>query len=136
MDALFLFRCFGHMMDVREAGAGWTLDRQHHPCTSLGRLFYLAIMLDERSRRIFGGAIAHRLRRALLLDALDMTLAQHRPQSIIHLSDSGRQYTSYAFDKHCPNACVVPSMGSTGNAYEYAKAERFSPAREREVIDR
>lgn len=78
----------------------------------------------------------HHVRADLVLDALDMALAQRRPELVIHHSDKGCQYTSYAFGKRCREAGVVPSMGSTGDAYDNAMAESFFATLEREVIDR
>ena len=79
--------------------------------------------------------MANHLRTALVLDAFEMAVAQRRPESVIHHSDRGRQYTSYAFGKRCREAGVVPSIGSTGDAYENAMDEIFFATLEREVID-
>ena len=43
---------------------------------------------------------------------------QRRPEAVVHHSDRGCQYTSYAFGKRCREAGVMPSMGSTGDAYD------------------
>jgi putative transposase len=71
-----------------------------------------------------------------VLDALDMAIVQRRPRSVIHHSDRGCQYTSYAFGKRCREAVVLPSTGSTGDAYDNAMAESFFATLEREVINR
>ena len=63
-------------------------------------------------------------------------LVQLHAVASIHHSDRGCQYTSYAFGKRCREAGVVPSMGSTGDAYDNAMAESFFATLEREVIDR
>ena len=76
----------------------------------------LAIVLDVRSRRIVGWAMEPHLKTELVLSALNMALAQRRPEAVIHHSDRGCQYTSYAFGKRCREAGVMPSMGSTGDA--------------------
>ena len=112
----------------------WVADVTYVP-TWAGFL-YLAIVLDVWSRRIVGWAMAHHLKTALVRDALEMALAQRRPESVIHHSDRGCQYTSYAFGKRCREAGIVPSMGSTGDAYDNAMAESFFATLEREVIDR
>ena len=96
---------------------------------------YLAIVLDVWSLRVVGWVMANHLRTALVLDAFEMALAPRRPESVIHHSDRGCQYTSYAFGKRCREAGVVPSMGSTGDAYDNAMAESFFATLEREVID-
>jgi putative transposase len=112
----------------------WVADITYVP-TWAGFL-YLAIVLDVWSRRIVGWAMANHLKTQLVLDALEMALAQRRPESVIHHSDRGCQYTSYAFGKRCRQAGVVPSMGSTGDAYDNAMAESFFATLEREVINR
>ena len=94
----------------------WVADITYIP-TWTGFL-YLAIVLDVWSRRIVGWAMAPHLRTELVLAALDMALAQRRPEAVVHHSDRGCQYTSYAFGKRCREAGVMPSMGSTGDAYD------------------
>ena len=54
----------------------------------------------------------------------------------IYESFRGCQYTSYAFGKRCREAGVMPSMGSTGDAYDNAMAESFFATLEREVLNR
>lgn len=48
-----------------------------------------AVVLDVYSRRIVGWAMDSHLRTALMLQALDMALAQRRPDGVIHYSDQG-----------------------------------------------
>lgn len=112
----------------------WVADITYVPTWS--GFLYLAIVLDVWSRRIVGWAMANHLKTELVLNALDMALAQRRPDAVIHHSDRGCQYTSYAFGKRCREAGVVPSVGSTGDAYDNAMAESFFATLEREVLDR
>jgi len=112
----------------------WVADITYVPTWS--GFLYFAIVLDVWSRRIVGWAMANHLRTELVLDALDMAVAQRRPESVIHHSDRGCQYTSYAFGKRCREANVVPSMGSVGDAYDNEMVESFFATLEREVIDR
>ncbi len=93
-------------------------------------------MLDVWSRPVVGWATANQPRTAFVLDAFEIALAQRRPESVIHHSGRGCQYTSYAFGKRCREAGVVPLMASTGDAYDNAMAESFFATLEREVIDR
>ena len=60
--------------------------------------------------------MATHLRAELVLEALDMALKQRRPESVIHHSDQGSQYTSIAFGQRCKAMGVRPSMGSVGDA--------------------
>jgi putative transposase len=55
------------------------------------------------------------LRTELVLEALNMALMQRRPLQVVHHSDHGCQYTSYAFGKRCRELNVMPSMGSVGD---------------------
>ena len=112
----------------------WVADITYVP-TWAGFL-YLAVVLDVWSRRIVGWAMETHLRTDLVLRAFEMALAQRRPEAVIHHSDRGCQYTSYAFGKRCREAGVVPSMGSTGDAYDNAMAESFFATLEREVLNR
>ncbi|TML66075.1 MAG: transposase family protein, partial [Actinobacteria bacterium] len=49
----------------------------------------LAVVLDAWSRRVIGWAMATHLRTELVLDALNMAVAQRRPTTVIHHSDQG-----------------------------------------------
>ena len=112
----------------------WVADITYIP-TWTGFL-YLAVVLDVWSRRIVGWAMETHLKTELVLAALDMAIAQRRPSVVIHHSDRGTQYTSYAFGKRCREMGVMPSMGSTGDAYDNAMAESFFATLDRELLNR
>jgi putative transposase len=112
----------------------WVADITYVP-TAAGFL-YLAVVLDAYSRRIVGWSMAPSLATKLVLDALDMALATRRPNSVIHHSDQGSQYTSFAFGQRCRHAGVRPSMGSVGDAYDNAMCESFFATLECELLDR
>jgi putative transposase len=112
----------------------WVADITYIPTWS--GFLYLAIVLDVWSRRIVGWSMENHLKTELVLAALDMALAQRRPQAVIHHSDRGCQYTSYGFGKRCREAGIVPSMGSVGDAYDNAMAESFFATLERELLNR
>ena len=97
---------------------------------------YLAVVLDAFSRRVVGWAMKTHLRTQLVLDALEMALWQRRPQGVIHHSDQGTQYTSFAFGQRCRRAGVRPSMGSVGDCYDNALCESFFASLECELLDR
>jgi len=90
----------------------WVADITYVP-TWAGFL-YLAVVLDAFSRRIVGWAMGNNLQAQLVLDALNMAIAQRKPHDVIHHSDQGSQYTSVAFGLRCKEADVRPSMGSVG----------------------
>ena len=112
----------------------WVADVTYVP-TWVGFL-YLAVVLDVWSRRIVGWAMASHLRTELVLEALDMALWQRRPEEVMHHSDRGSQYTSFAFGARCREAGVRPSMGAVGSCYDNAMCESFFATLECELIDR
>jgi putative transposase len=112
----------------------WVADITYIPTWS--GFLYLAMVLDVYSRRVVGWAMETHLRTELILAALNMAITQRRPQAVIHHSDRGCQYTSYAFGKRCREAEVMPSMGSVGDAYDNAMAESFFASLERELLSR
>lgn len=112
----------------------WVADMTYVPTWS-GWL-YLAMVMDVYSRKIVGWAIDTNMRTELILDALQRAVAQRQPRGVIHHSDRGSQYTSYAFGKRCQEAGIMPSMGSVGDAYDNAMAESFFASLECELLDR
>jgi putative transposase len=112
----------------------WVSDITYVP-TWAGFIF-LAIVLDVWSRKIVGWSIGQDLRAELVLEALNMALAQRDARAVIHHSDQGSQYTSVAFGRRCQEMGVKPSMGTVGDAYDNAMAESFFASLECELLDR
>ena len=112
----------------------WVADITHIP-TQTGFL-YLAVVIDAWSRRVVGWAMATRLHAKLVIEALNMAVAQRRPKQVIHHSDQGSQYTSFAFGARCRVAGVRPSMDSVGDCYDNALCESFFATLECELLDR
>ena len=112
----------------------WVADITYVP-TKAGFL-YLAVVLDVFSRRVVGWAMESHLRTELVLQALNMALYLRRPQSVVHHSDQGAQYTALAFGKRCREAGVRPSMGSVGSCFDNALCESFFASLECELLDR
>lgn len=112
----------------------WVADITYIP-TWAGFL-YLAVVLDVFSRRVVGWSMSTTLHTDVVLAALNMAVAQRRPERVIHHSDQGSQYTSLAFGNRCREAGVRPSMGSVGDAYDNAMAESFFATLECELLAR
>jgi putative transposase len=112
----------------------WVADISYIP-TWTGFL-YLAVVLDVFSRRIVGWAMESSLHTELVLQALNLALGQRRPGGVIHHSDHGSQYTSFAFGKRCEQAGVRPSRGSVGDCFDNAMCESFFATLECELLDR
>ena len=111
----------------------WVADITYIPTQS--GFLYLAVVLDAWSRRIVGWAMATHLRTELVLNALNMAIGQRRPETVIHHSDQGCQYTSIAFGLRCKEANVRPSMGSVADCYDNAMCESFFATLECELLD-
>ena len=112
----------------------WAADITYVP--TLAGFLYLAIVLDVFSRRVVGWAMAAHLRTELVIDALEMAIAQRRPEAVVHHSDQGCQYTSLAFGARCHEWGVALSMGSVGDCFDNAVAESFFATLECELLDR
>ena len=80
--------------------------------------------------------MAAHLRTELVVEALEMAVAQRRPAAVIHHSDRGCQYTSLAFGARCREWDVALSMGSVGDCFDNAMAESFFATLECELLDR
>jgi len=117
-----------------QPNALWVADITYVP-TGSGWL-YLAVVLDVFSRKIVGWAMAGHLRTELVLAALDMAVAQRKPQDVVHHSDHGCQYTSLGFGARCREAGIRPSLGSVGDCFDNAMCESFFATLECELIDR
>jgi putative transposase len=112
----------------------WVADITYIPTWS--GFLYLAVVLDAWSRRIVGWSMSTSLHTQVVLDALDMAVWQRRPESVIHHSDHGCQYTSIAFGLRCKEAHIRPSTGTVGDAYDNAMCESFFATLECELLDR
>ena len=112
----------------------WVADVTYIP-TQAGFL-YLAAVIDVWSRRVVGWSMRNDLTTPLVTDALDMAIGRRRPETVIHHSDRGSQYTSTAFEALCARAGISVSMGRRGDAYDNAVAESFFATLETELLDR
>lgn len=114
--------------------AKWCADITHIP-TRDGWL-YLAVILDLFSRRIVGWAMDGRMTQQLVITALQMALRQRRPDApLIHHSDRGSQYTSYAFQQLLAANHITPSMSGRGNCYDNATVESFFGTLKSELVN-
>ena len=94
----------------------WVADMTYIP-TWAGFL-YSAVVTDVYSRKVVGWAFGETMTSELVISALNMALLTRKPESVIHHSDQGSQYTSIAFGNRCKQMGVRPSMGTVGDAYE------------------
>ena len=90
---------------------------------------YVAFVVDVFSRRIVGWRAERKMKTELVLDAIEMAIwsRDHEDlpttEGLIHHSDAGSQYTSFAFTRRLIEAGIDPSIGSVGDAYDNALVE-------------
>jgi transposase InsO family protein len=88
--------------------------------------FYLAMVLDVFSRRIVGWMMDDHLRTELVLGALEMAIWRRDTSAgLVHHSDHGAQYTSFAFSQRLVDAGITASLGSVGDSLDTAMAESW-----------
>jgi putative transposase len=90
---------------------------------------FFSFVIDAFSRRVVGWQFASHMRTDLVLDALRMALTRRQAGAdvqLIHHSDAGSQYTSFAFQQVLDDHGVLASIGSVGDAYDNAMAESFA----------
>lgn len=62
----------------------------------------------------------------LVIDALEHAVSRQRPKpGLIHHSDRGSQYASYAYQDALKKYGIITSMSRKGNCYDNACAESF-----------
>ena len=113
----------------------WVADFCYVRCYE-GMVFF-SFVIDVFSRRIVGWQFASHMRTDLVLDALRMALTRRQAGAdvdLIHHSDAGSQYTSFAFQQVLDDHHVLGSIGSVGDAYDNALAESFVDTFKTELI--
>jgi putative transposase len=90
---------------------------------------YVAFIFDVFSRRVVGWRAATTMTTELVLDTLEMAIWSRARDGaddlagLVHHTDAGSQYTSFAFTTRLIEAGVDASVGSVGDAYDNALAE-------------
>lgn len=94
---------------------------------------YLAVVIDLYSRRVVGWAMDRRMQKALVIRALMMAVNLRNPApGLLHHSDRGSQYASYAYQKLLKLYGMIPSMSRKGDCWDNAPVERFFSSLKRE----
>ena len=87
---------------------------------------YVAVVLDLFSRRIVGWSMKAEMTALLVADALVMAIWRRgRPQTLLHHSDQGSQYTSEPFQRLMADHGIDCSMSRSGNVRDNAAMESF-----------
>ena len=83
----------------------WVADMTYVPTWVV--FLYLGVVVDVYSRKVVGWAFGERMSSDLVIAALNMALHTRRPDSVIHHSDQGSQYTRVALGNRCEQMGVI-----------------------------
>ncbi len=87
---------------------------------------YVAAVIDLFSRRVVGWSMKADMTAPLVTDALVMAIWRRgKPDSLLHHSDQGSQYTSEQFQRLLVDNGVTCSMSRSGNVWDNAAMESF-----------
>jgi transposase InsO family protein len=121
------------LIQRRQTEGVWAADITYVP-TREGWLYVSAVMNVE-NRKIIGLSMGKRLSQDLASAALkDALQTQKPPEGLIHHSDRGRQYASYAYQGLLKDNGITPSMSRSGNCYDNAYMESFFGTLKTELV--
>lgn len=96
---------------------------------------YLAVVINQFSRRVVGWETSDRLPRELAINALRRAITMRRPKpGLIHHSDRGSQYCSMDYQAMLRRNSIVISMSGKGNCYDNAMVETFFKILKSELV--
>jgi putative transposase len=96
---------------------------------------FLAGVIDGFSKRMVGYAMAEHMKTDLVIQALRMAVKHRRPAAgLIHHSDKGTQYTSYAYQAELSSWGMKPSFTGTGACLDNAFIESFWATLKKELV--
>ncbi len=101
-------------------------------------MVYVAFVIDVFARKIVGWRVSTSMTTGFVLDALNQAICQRAPSEaggLIHHSDRGSQYLSIKYTKRLAEAGIDTSVGSVGDSYDNALAERIIGLFKAEVIN-
>jgi transposase InsO family protein len=111
----------------------WTADITYIP-TREGWL-YLAAVEDLHSRRIVGWSMSERIDSRLVVDALEMAIAQRLPgEGLVAHSDRGSQYASEHYQRLLARHGITCSMSRHGDCWDNAPMESFFASLKKELV--
>jgi transposase InsO family protein len=121
------------LVERRQVEGLWAADMTFVP-TSEGWL-YVAVVMKVQSRKIIGLSMSDKLSQELASAALKDALGrQGSSEGLIHHSDRGRQYASYAYQELLGEYGLIPSMSRSGNCYDNAYVESFFGTLKTELV--
>jgi transposase InsO family protein len=121
------------LIERRQTERVWAADMTYVP-TAEGWLYVSAVM-NVKSRKIIGLSMGERISQDLASAALkDAVQRESPPEGLIHHSDRGRQYASYAYQALLKENGITASMSRSGNCYDNAYMESFFGTLKTELV--
>jgi transposase InsO family protein len=121
------------LVEKRQTEGVWASDITFVP-TSEGWL-YVAAVMNVKSRKIIGLSMKRHLSQDITSDALKEAVTRQKPsEGLIHHSDRGRQYASYAYQDLLKEYGLTASMSRKGNCHDNAYMESFFGTLKTELV--
>ena len=121
------------LVDRSQTEGVWASDITFVP-TSEGWL-YVAAVMNVKSRKIIGLSMSDRVSQEITSTAFRDAVGRQNPSAgLIHHSDRGRQYASYAYQELLREYRITPSMSRSGNCYDNAYVESFFGTLKTELV--
>ncbi len=96
---------------------------------------FLAVVIDQYSRKVIGWALSRSLNAEVALSALRMAIRLRQPPpGVVHHSDQGTQYACRDYTAELAANRMTPSMSRPGNPYDNATCESFMKTLKQEEI--
>ncbi len=96
---------------------------------------YLSAVMNVQNRKIIGFALRDELSQELVLAALRQAIeSSPLEEGLIHHSDRGRQYATYAYQGLLQKHKVLSSMSRKGHCYDNAYMESFFATLKKELV--
>ena len=108
-----------------------------NPVAGEYKFCYLSLVTDYYTKEIVGYSVGETLETRYTLEALDMALKHYGKKDfsgLIHHSDRGVQYASYAYTDKLKRAGIAISMTECGNPKDNAVAERVNNTIKNELL--
>lgn len=121
------------LVEKRQTEGVWASDITFVP-TSEGWL-YVAAVMNVKSRKIIGLSMKRHLSQDITSDALKEAVTRQKPsEGLIHHSDRGRQYASYAYQDLLKEYGLTARMSRKGRCYDNAYMESFFGTLKTELV--
>jgi putative transposase len=96
---------------------------------------YLSAVMNVRTRKIVGFSLRDELSQELVMSSLRQAIESSPPEEgLIHHSDRGRQYATYAYQGLLQRYNILSSMSRKGHCYDNAYMESFFATLKKDLV--